>query len=102
MGIALLVTSSLMTNIYIKYCESDLNYYEKCGDDEAHFLVLPVFGFFTMAAWVRYSMKLSLHLIFNHMHNAQIKHAYTSYIHNYVPGYNKFTFFTINKINPNK
>ena len=77
MGIALLVTSSLMANIYVKYC--DQNYYrEKCGDDEAHFLILPVFGFFTMAAWVRYSMKLLLHLIFSHMHNALIMHAYTS------------------------
>ena len=64
MGIALLVTSSLMVNIYIKYCDFVLDrpeppdhydyYPEKCGDDENHFLVLPLFGFFTMAAWVRY------------------------------------------------
>ena len=64
MGIALLVTSCLMVNIYIKYCEFLLdrpdyphdynNYPEKCGDDETYFIILPVFGFFTMAAWVRY------------------------------------------------
>ena len=66
MGIALLVTSCLMFNIYIKYCnflndQSDppdhYNYYDypdSCGDDEAHFIVLPLLGFATMAAWVRY------------------------------------------------
>ena len=62
MGTALLVTSCLMVNMYIKYCDYLLdhndqpyypNHYKKCGDDEAHFIILPVFGFFTMAAWVR-------------------------------------------------
>ena len=64
MGIALLVTSCLMVNIYIRYCDylddqSDYRYHnynlpEDCGDDENHFIVLPLFGFSTMAAWVRH------------------------------------------------
>ena len=69
MGIALLVTSSLMANLYVKYCDSLQDYWnthtlqpnpsydyfpEKCEENERHFLILPLFGFSTMAAWVRY------------------------------------------------
>ena len=72
MGIMLLVTSSLMVDIYVKYCD-DLedgshhynNYYyyyyyrhnnnspSSCGEDERPFVVLPVLGFCTMIIWVR-------------------------------------------------
>ena len=65
MGIALLITTCLMVNLYIKYCDflndrdpsdhdQDYDYYpDKCGEDENHFIILPMFGFFTMLAWVR-------------------------------------------------
>ena len=63
MGIALLITSWLMVNLYTKYCDylhyrdpQDQqydDYPEKCGENESHFIVLPFFGFSTMAAWVR-------------------------------------------------
>ena len=59
MGIMLLVTSSLMANIYVKYCDYledqiyDYDYPTKCGDDEKPFVVLPLFGYFTMIIWVR-------------------------------------------------
>ena len=53
----LLVTSSLMVELYIKHCDGLKNghsYYDgsQCGEAEAHFLILPVFGFFTMVVWV--------------------------------------------------
>ena len=72
MGILLLVTSSLMVDIYVKYChyleeqhpeyDSYHRYYHhynddysqpKCGDRERPFVVLPVFGYITMVTWVR-------------------------------------------------
>ena len=55
MAIYLLVTSALLANLYNKYCDyGDYWSYEviKCGDDEKHFLVLPIFAFLTMAGWV--------------------------------------------------
>ena len=70
MGIMLLVTSSLMVDIYVKYCDdledesphrkSYYYYYRhnnnspsSCGKDERPFVVLPVLGFCTMIIWVR-------------------------------------------------
>ena len=62
MGIMLLVTSSLMVDIYVKYCdyvENHINPYpyhlypSKCGHHETPFLVLPVFGYSTMVIWVK-------------------------------------------------
>ena len=57
MGIMLLVTSSLMANIYVKYCDFlkdyDYDYSTKCGEDERPFVILPLFGYFTMIIWVR-------------------------------------------------
>ena len=51
----------MMSNIYVKYCESlkdrddPYDYYDdQCGKLEKHFVILPVFGYFTMVAWVRY------------------------------------------------
>ena len=55
MAIYLLVTSALLTNLYNKYCDYDYWPYEEvieCGDDEKRFLILPIFGFLTMAGWV--------------------------------------------------
>ena len=67
MGIMLLLTSSLMANLYVEYCRYVKHhsyrhyypYYENdyplnCGHNEQHFLMLPLFGFITMVVWVRY------------------------------------------------
>ena len=59
MGIIMLVTSSLMANLYNKFCDYFEDYpidLDLCGEDDDYrdFLVLPVFGYFTMLAWVRY------------------------------------------------
>ena len=65
MGVMLLVTSSMMANIYVKYCNYlkdhayDYNpyYYSlpaECGEDEKHFVILPLFGYFAMIVWVRF------------------------------------------------
>lgn len=58
MSIMLLVTSSLMANLYVVYChylEHQQPYYydpPKCGqNDERYFLILPIFGFITMVVW---------------------------------------------------
>ena len=61
MGIMLLVTSSLMANIYVKYCDNIENlhnndpydYPSECEDNQRAFLALPLFGYFTMIIWVR-------------------------------------------------
>ena len=67
MAIALLMTSSLMIILYANYCDflnryrpsDDLcadnyaDYPPNCGDNETHFLILPLFGFSAMVAWVR-------------------------------------------------
>ena len=45
-----------MANLYTKYCDYLEDYYEyekECGQDEKHFLILPLFGYFTLCAWVR-------------------------------------------------
>ena len=61
MGVMFLITSSMMSNIYAKYCEHLKDQYNPfydndnhCGELEKHFLMLPVFGYITMVAWVRY------------------------------------------------
>ena len=61
MGISLLVTSSWMVSLYVKYCDYIKDYHydyfddfpPKCGHNENHFLILPLFGFITMLVWVR-------------------------------------------------
>ena len=66
MGTALLITSGLMINLYAKYCDyvnhqdppdhdQHIDDYSgnNCEEDENNFIVLPLFGFLTMAAWVR-------------------------------------------------
>ena len=57
MGLMMLVTSSLMANLYNKFCDhvKELPFgTDICAEDDDynHFLVMPVFGYFTMLAWV--------------------------------------------------
>ena len=64
MCIMLLVTSILTIRLYAIYCHHlrsidhyDYNngkYPRNCGHNESSFLILPMFGFFTMVVWVRY------------------------------------------------
>ena len=52
-----------MVKLHVKYCDyledqyngfsPNYDYQAKCGKDENHFLILPLFGYFTMSAWVR-------------------------------------------------
>ena len=68
MGIMLVVTSSLMVDIYVKFCddlEDESHYHNRyyyyrhnnspssCGKDERPFVVLPALGFCVMIIWVR-------------------------------------------------
>ena len=39
-----------------RVCDSKVDYPPECGDNEAHFLILPMFGFAAMVAWVSYCM----------------------------------------------
>ena len=63
MCIMLLVTSILMIRLYAIYChhlkyidpwDYNVKYPRDCGPSESSFLILPMFGFFTMVVWVRY------------------------------------------------
>jgi len=46
-----LITSALLADLYSRYCDEDETGI-KCEDDEKKFIVLPVFGFICMSAWV--------------------------------------------------
>ena len=46
-----LITSALLANLYSRYCDED-DTGNDCGDTEEKFIVLPVFGYICMAAWV--------------------------------------------------
>ena len=87
MGILLLVTSSLTSNLYTKYCDflkdhPDDPYYDypaECGDKQRTFLVLPFFGYCTLAVWVSLlciTMLTTKLIKFNHSSQAT---AYISY-----------------------
>ena len=60
MGVMFLITSSMMSSIYEKYCsymedhDDNDDYDDQCGKLEKHFLILPILGYFTMVTWVRY------------------------------------------------
>ena len=45
-----------MANLYNKFCDQDQDYFNNVDcdedDDYRNFLVLPLFGYFTMLAWV--------------------------------------------------
>ena len=61
MAIMLLVTISLMADLYRKYCGYVKDHptndpYELpavCGKHQRQFMILPLFGYFTMIVWVR-------------------------------------------------
>ena len=55
MTVYLLVTSSLLADLYSKYCDQE---FVECGYDERHFLTIPLFGFLTMIGWVRQSVHM--------------------------------------------
>ena len=55
MTIYLLVTSSLLADLYRRYCDQDFG---ECGDDERNFLTIPLFGYLTMIGWVRQSVHM--------------------------------------------
>ena len=45
-----LITSALLADLYNRYCETGID----CNETEEKFIVLPVFGFVCMGAWVRW------------------------------------------------
>ena len=49
MAIYYLITSSLMSDLYTRYCDDKA---DDCTEDDDKFSVLPTFGFFIMVAWV--------------------------------------------------
>ena len=64
MFIMFLVTSSLMADLYRKFCDyvQDINkpfLPVECGEHQRSFMTLPLFGYFTMIVWVRLYIKAS-------------------------------------------
>ena len=48
-----LITSALLANLYERYCDRRLeDVGSECGDNDEKFVVLPIFGFVCMGAWV--------------------------------------------------
>ena len=62
MGLMFMITSSMMSSIYERFCSyiKDHNDYyygfdkHECEEPVKHFLILPILGYFTMLAWVRH------------------------------------------------
>ena len=55
MAIYLLVTSSLLADLYRRFCDQD---FVECEDDARNFLTIPLFGYLTMIGWVRQSVHM--------------------------------------------
>ena len=97
MGIMLLVTSSKMANLYTKYCDKDYNfvynnndfsspyhhnYQAECEQNENHFLILPLFGYFTLCAWVRLIMSCNILNMYSYKYPYYPPKSYFTYLLN--------------------
>lgn len=47
-----LITSALLADLYERYCDNIEDAGGECSDDDEKFIVIPVFGFVCMGAWV--------------------------------------------------
>ena len=47
-----LITSAMLADLYERYCDRLEDNKLECGDTEEKFVVLPIFGFVCMGAWV--------------------------------------------------
>ena len=47
-----LITSALLADLYERYCDNIEDGGGECSDDDEKFIVIPVFGFVCMGAWV--------------------------------------------------
>lgn len=47
-----LITSSLLSDLYERYCDRQDDRGQDCGDIDEKFVIFPVFGFICMSAWV--------------------------------------------------
>lgn len=52
MAVYYLITSSLIANLYTRYCDDKDGTNDECDDDDRKFTIFPVFGFFIMVSWV--------------------------------------------------
>ena len=48
MALYYLITSGLIANLYVRYCDDK----DECNDDDSKFNLFPVLGFFIMITWV--------------------------------------------------
>ena len=55
MAVYYLITSSLIANLYTRYCDNLDELGGECDEDDDKFSIFPVFGFFIMVAWVSIS-----------------------------------------------
>ena len=47
-----LITSAMLADLYERYCDRLEDSNLECGDTDEKFVVLPIFGFVCMGAWV--------------------------------------------------
>ena len=53
MAVYWLITSALLANLYSRFCdEREEVEREDCNENDQRFILLPVFGFICMCAWV--------------------------------------------------
>jgi len=54
MGVYMLITSSLIANLYTRYCDNLEDNGLECDEDrgDTKFTIFPVFGFFILVVWV--------------------------------------------------
>ena len=55
MAVYYLITSSMIANLYTRYCDDKDDRGDECTEDDDKFSVFPTFGFFIMVAWVSVS-----------------------------------------------
>ena len=94
-GIMLLSTSTVMASLYTKYCDKDYyynnndfsapyHYYNQaeCDQNEKHFLILPLFGYFTLGTWVRLIVSYNdiLTYVYNYMYPYYPPKSYFIYL----------------------
>ena len=52
MAVYWLITSALLANLYSRFCDNREDGGEDCNENDERFILLPVFGFVCMCAWV--------------------------------------------------
>ena len=57
-----LISSSLVANLYVRYCGNDQNV---CTREVNRFIILPIMGYLSMLAWVSFNTSATIAAVYN-------------------------------------